>query len=642
MTVEEERRHRSVGAVRVLVRVVEREQYGRRRPLGGEVPVERKDDPVTAAGVLAEVGDGEQAAAPAAVLEVAPVDRTDEGARVARAGAMREERKQHRRAGVGRRVPEVPEEREQGGRRPMGIGPPVEEQADEAAHRIGGAILVAEIERGEHRSLAAPIAMSEGEEREGHPGAGPVAVVAAVAAERRHQVAGQAVLRAIPVEEGDQQAVGAPGLFVAAGPPQRRDGVEVPGALADVDVRHDHRRVRGRAAKAPDQREDDGGAVLLPLEVPHQREEDVIARVRLLVAAPPVEPGHRAAVLGPLAMGVAEPGEQPVAGLVAVVIEQREAASRLASSCVPPVEVQRQREGEGVVGGAGGEEDREPEIGRAGRRAPPPVKVGRRAEGAARLGVLEPQRAEERHRPASGARGVEERNDPERVRVTLVPADDGAVPGDEASLGAVLEPPVERREDQRVGGGAPVVPVERRHDAIAVGALLRPVEAEKLGEPAVAVVEVGDVRAQLDRLADVGLADVVAGAVLVALAALRGRRGRTGRLCGRGRCGRGRRLFARIVRRAVAERIEAQRIRPRRPAAWPNGSRAPARALPATQTRTTSDATRTKRAAVHEVGAVPTAGGASSIRRSRERRRPRRCRSRRPSGEGPSRWRCPP
>ena len=286
---------------------------------------------------------------------------------------------------------------------------------------------------------------------------------------------------------------------------------------------------------------------------------------------------------------------------------------------------------------AGGEEDREPEIGRLGRRAPPPVEVPGRSEGAGRLGVLEPQRAEERHRPAPGARGVEERDDPERVSLTVVttlaPADDGAVPGDEASLGAVLEPPVERREDQRVAGRAPVMPVERRDDPVPGRPLLRPVEPEKLRESAIAVVEVGDVRPQLDRLADVGLADVVAGAVLVALAALRGRgRGFRREGCGgRGRIGRGRRgdLPERIEpQRAsgrVAERIQSPRAR-----------------LAGNANEDDQGREEDERAAVHEIGAVPTAGGASSIRRSRERRRPRRCRSRRPSGEGPSRWRSPP
>ena len=131
IAVEEERRHRAVGAVRVLVRVVEREQHGRRRPIGGEVPVEREHDPVAAAGVLAEVGDGEEASAPAAVREVAPVDGTDEGAGVARAGAMRE---QSGNSTVALASVAASQKRQNSGNRlvvdPCGIGPPVEEQAD--------------------------------------------------------------------------------------------------------------------------------------------------------------------------------------------------------------------------------------------------------------------------------------------------------------------------------------------------------------------------------------------------------------------------------------------------------------------------------------------------------------------------------
>ena len=88
-------------------------------------------------------------------------------------------------------------------------------------HRIGVAILVTEIEGGEHRPLAAPIAMREREEGDGHPGPGAVAVVAAVAAERRQQVADQAVLGAIPVEEGDQHPWARP---VFSSPPVHQRG----------------------------------------------------------------------------------------------------------------------------------------------------------------------------------------------------------------------------------------------------------------------------------------------------------------------------------------------------------------------------------------------------------------------------------
>ena len=183
------------------------------------------------------------------------------------------------------------------------------------------------------------------------------------------------------------------------------------------------------------------------------------------------------------------------------------------------------------------------------------------------------------------------------------------------------------------------MPVEREDHRVAGRARARPVEEEDFREIPLVVVEREQVRRQLDLLADVRLADVAVGTVVVLLTRLRLRlRGRARR--------RVRRRGWRRCRPPVSASLSwapraASRATPARPGTDPARDRLARRvrngssdAALAVRAAPTMHPNTTRAAAVRPTRVI--AAGASSTRRSRGRRRSHPYRSRRPSGEAPS------
>src|SRR6185312_9600807 len=132
--------------------------------------------------------------------EASPVNRADDGGVVSRARAMLEEREQRGGRGAGGRVPEVPEQREEGGGRPLTVGAAVEQQPHQARDCVLIAIDVAVVERRDELSLAAPVAVPPRQERQDQPAARAGRRVARVAAQRGDQRGRAVLVRAVPVE----------------------------------------------------------------------------------------------------------------------------------------------------------------------------------------------------------------------------------------------------------------------------------------------------------------------------------------------------------------------------------------------------------------------------------------------------------
>ncbi len=195
----------------------------------------------------------------------------------------------------------------------------------------------------------------------------------------------------------------------------------------------------------------------------------------------------------------------------------------------PPIEIEGQGVGEGVLGGARRNEQRKREVERSGRRAPPPVEEGHRTRGGAGIWIGDGKRPEQRERPAETVRGIKQGPDRERTGCARTSTPGHRQAGKDHRGGGparvVLEVPIEGRDDPRLGGGAPEVPIERGQDSESVRATLRPVEEQDLAERSLAVIEVRDVGAGADGLAATRIAVALARTVVVAAAA-RGRRGR--------------------------------------------------------------------------------------------------------------------
>ena len=206
-------------------------------------------------------------------------------------------------------------------------------------------------ERREDAEEPLRIVPPEREGRQQHERARPLDVVAAVAADGRDPRRPAAVPRALPVKERHEHLEGRAGLLVAAAPPHGEQRVEGPLRAARVEPEPGERRVALGRPVAPQHREEDRRAIVPLLEVPQQREQHVVRRLRRWILSVPVEPQERALTLLAVLLVVAEEGEERAALLVLGRVGERE-EERVLRVLVVPEEVQREDPGERAVGAA--------------------------------------------------------------------------------------------------------------------------------------------------------------------------------------------------------------------------------------------------------------------------------------------------